>query len=110
MVIFSGYYVLKSHPFELAEAGKGTLTVRDLQKVAAAHDFTWTEKELVNMIRYFDSDRDGKVCIGISVKEALVLIQIMERGQKPVVPTQLFVFLKGWWEICYFNFWNRTHI
>lgn len=43
------------------EAGKGSVTVRDLQRVATAHDFTWTERELANMIRYFDNDGDGKV-------------------------------------------------
>ncbi|XP_020228919.2 mitochondrial import receptor subunit TOM20 [Cajanus cajan] len=44
-----------------AEAGKGTVNVRDLQSTATAHDFLWTDKELVDMIRYFDSDGDGKL-------------------------------------------------
>lgn len=46
-----------------AEAGKGTLNVRDIQRAATAHDFLWTDKELVDMIRCFDSDGDGKVRI-----------------------------------------------
>lgn len=47
--------------FTIAEAGKGSITLRDLQKMAASHDFSWTDKELADMIRCFDSDRDGKV-------------------------------------------------
>ncbi|WVZ17916.1 hypothetical protein V8G54_010898 [Vigna mungo] len=49
------------HFFQLDEAGKGTLNVRDIQRAATAHDFLWTDKELVDMIRCFDSDGDGKV-------------------------------------------------
>ncbi|KAF2303503.1 hypothetical protein GH714_018838 [Hevea brasiliensis] len=44
-----------------AEAGRGLLTVRDLQRVATAHDFTWTDRELTDMIHCFDSDGDGKL-------------------------------------------------
>ncbi|XP_061363836.1 uncharacterized protein LOC133307350 isoform X2 [Gastrolobium bilobum] len=44
-----------------AEAGKGTVTIRDLQRAAIAHDFIWTDRELADMIRYFDSDGDGKI-------------------------------------------------
>ncbi|CAJ1948638.1 unnamed protein product [Sphenostylis stenocarpa] len=51
-----------------AEAGNGTINVRDLQRAATAHDFLWTDKELVDMIRCFDSDGDGKVRIkGLSL-------------------------------------------
>jgi Ca2+-binding EF-hand superfamily protein len=35
--------------------------MRDIERVAMAHDFVWTEKELADMIRCFDSDGDGKV-------------------------------------------------
>lgn len=35
--------------------------MRDIERVAIAHDFMWTEKELTDMIHCFDSDRDGKV-------------------------------------------------
>ncbi|XP_021864300.1 uncharacterized protein [Spinacia oleracea] len=45
------------------EAGKGSITLRDLQKMAASHDFSWTDKELADMIRCFDSDRDGKLTL-----------------------------------------------
>ncbi|BAT97656.1 hypothetical protein LR48_Vigan11g069900 [Vigna angularis] len=51
------------HFFQLDEAGKGTLNVRDIQKAATAHDFLWTDKELVDMIRCFDSDGDGKLSL-----------------------------------------------
>ncbi|KAE9603191.1 putative ubiquitin interacting, EF-hand domain pair [Lupinus albus] len=49
------------HFFQLDEAGKGTVSVRDLQRAAKVHDFIWTDKELVDMIRFFDSDGDGKL-------------------------------------------------
>ncbi|XP_039167786.1 cell division control protein 31-like [Eucalyptus grandis] len=49
------------HFFQFDEAGKGGITVHDLAKVADAHDFTWTDEELANMIHCFDSDGDGKV-------------------------------------------------
>ncbi|GAU25693.1 hypothetical protein TSUD_266200 [Trifolium subterraneum] len=51
------------HFFQLDEAGKGTVTKRDLERAAIAHDFAWTDKELVDMIRCFDSDRDGKLSL-----------------------------------------------
>lgn len=44
-----------------AENCNGGLSLRDLQRVATAHDFMWTDKELADMIRCFDSDGDGKV-------------------------------------------------
>lgn len=44
-----------------AEAGKGSINMRDLRKVAVAHDFVWTDEELADMIHCFDSDGDGKV-------------------------------------------------
>ena len=37
--------------------------MRDIQRAAIAHDFIWTDKELVDMIRCFDSDGDGKVSV-----------------------------------------------
>ncbi|ESW06741.1 hypothetical protein PHAVU_010G072500 [Phaseolus vulgaris] len=51
------------HFFQLDEAGKGTINVRDLQRAATAHDFLWEDKELVDMIRCFDSDGDGKLSL-----------------------------------------------
>ena len=35
--------------------------MRDLRRVAIAHDFMWTDKELSDMIHCFDSGGDGKV-------------------------------------------------
>ncbi|KAK8587891.1 hypothetical protein V6N13_086851 [Hibiscus sabdariffa] len=49
------------HFFQFDEAGKGSICMRDLRRVAIAHDFMWTEKELGDMIHCFDSDRDGKL-------------------------------------------------
>lgn len=46
-----------------AEDGKGSINIKDLAKVAIAHDFTWTDSELADMIRFFDADGDGKVKI-----------------------------------------------
>lgn len=51
------------HFFQLDEAGKGTVTIRDLEKAAITHDFSWTDKELVDMIRCFDSDGDGRLSL-----------------------------------------------
>ncbi|XP_028752052.1 RNA polymerase-associated protein LEO1-like [Neltuma alba] len=51
------------HFFEIDETGKGSVIMRDLQRVAAAHDFVWTDKELSDMIHYFDSDNDGKLSL-----------------------------------------------
>lgn len=35
--------------------------MRDLRRVAAAHDFLWSDEELGDMIHCFDVDGDGKV-------------------------------------------------
>lgn len=50
-------------PFFLvfAEVGKGGISLRDLRRVAASHDFTWTDEEMRDMIQFFDSNGDGKV-------------------------------------------------
>lgn len=44
-----------------AENWNDGISVRDLERVANQHDFTWTDEELADMIRCFDSDGDGKV-------------------------------------------------
>ncbi|KAK9040498.1 hypothetical protein V6N11_015649 [Hibiscus sabdariffa] len=49
------------HFFQFDEAGKGGISMRDLRRVAIAHDFMWTDKELGDMIHCFDGDRDGKL-------------------------------------------------
>ncbi|KAJ6320567.1 hypothetical protein OIU78_015871 [Salix suchowensis] len=51
------------HFFQFDEAGKGAITMRDLRRVANAHDFTWTDKELADMIHCFDGDGDGKLTL-----------------------------------------------
>ncbi|GFY92663.1 calmodulin-like protein [Actinidia rufa] len=45
------------------EAGKGSITLADLIRVAAAHDFTWIDKDIADMIYCFDSDGDGKLSL-----------------------------------------------
>ncbi|KAL6557286.1 hypothetical protein OROMI_017636 [Orobanche minor] len=49
------------HFFQFDETGKGGFTLGDVHRVATAHDFTWSEKEMADMICYFDSDGDGKI-------------------------------------------------
>lgn len=51
------------HFFQFDEAGKGGITLRDLQRMAYTHDFTWTDKEMADMIHCFDSDGDGKLSL-----------------------------------------------
>ncbi|XP_009401669.2 uncharacterized protein LOC103985638 isoform X1 [Musa acuminata AAA Group] len=49
--------------FSFDEVGKGYITQQDLQKMAIAHDFSWTKSEIFNMIHCFDSDGDGKLSL-----------------------------------------------
>ncbi|XP_039068468.1 centrin-1-like [Hibiscus syriacus] len=49
------------HFFQFDEAGKGSISTRDLRRVAIAHDFIWTDEELTDMIHCFDTDGDGKL-------------------------------------------------
>ncbi|KAG9156909.1 hypothetical protein Leryth_015492 [Lithospermum erythrorhizon] len=49
------------HFFQFDEAGKDSISLRDIQRMAAAHDFPWSDKEMAHMIKYFDSDGDGKL-------------------------------------------------
>ncbi|KAJ7950930.1 Calmodulin-related, putative isoform 2 [Quillaja saponaria] len=42
---------------------KGSIAARDVQRIATAHDFTWTNQELASMIHCFDSDGDGKLTL-----------------------------------------------
>ncbi|KAL9234362.1 hypothetical protein vseg_009242 [Gypsophila vaccaria] len=51
------------HFCQIDEVGKGAITLRDVERMAATHDFAWTDKELSDMIRCFDSDRDGKLTL-----------------------------------------------
>ncbi|KAL6651115.1 hypothetical protein ACP70R_010040 [Stipagrostis hirtigluma subsp. patula] len=47
--------------FSFDEVGKGYITPWDLERMATINDFIWTDSEISNMIRCFDSDRDGKI-------------------------------------------------
>ncbi|KAM0935607.1 putative EF-hand domain-containing protein [Dioscorea sansibarensis] len=49
--------------FSFDEVGKGHIVLRDLQRMAIAHDFSWTEMEMALMIHCFDSDKDGKLSL-----------------------------------------------
>ncbi|GJN26891.1 hypothetical protein PR202_gb14858 [Eleusine coracana subsp. coracana] len=49
--------------FSFDEVGKGYITPWDLERMATINDFIWTDSEMSNMIRCFDSDGDGKVCL-----------------------------------------------
>lgn len=44
-----------------AEAGSGNMRPRDLRRLASAHDFTWTDEEISDMIHLFGSNGDDKV-------------------------------------------------
>ncbi|KAK1361566.1 hypothetical protein POM88_046040 [Heracleum sosnowskyi] len=39
------------HFFQFDEGGQGSITLQDLRRVAAAHDFTWSDKEMAYMIQ-----------------------------------------------------------
>ncbi|XP_016545528.1 uncharacterized protein LOC107845605 isoform X2 [Capsicum annuum] len=51
------------HFFQFDEAGKGSISFRDLRKMAVSHDFTWSDEDMENMIRCFDSNGDGKLSL-----------------------------------------------
>ncbi|XP_071736090.1 uncharacterized protein [Rutidosis leptorrhynchoides] len=51
------------HFFQFDEAGKGGINLRDLRRVAASHDFTWNDEEMLHMIQFFDTDEDGKLSL-----------------------------------------------
>lgn len=51
------------HFFQFDEGEKGSITLQDLRRVAAAHDFTWSDKEMADMIQIFDNDGDGKLSL-----------------------------------------------
>ncbi|KAL3348854.1 hypothetical protein AABB24_022154 [Solanum stoloniferum] len=51
------------HFFQFDEAGKGSISFRDLQKMVVSHDFTWSDEDITNMIRCFDSNGDGKLSL-----------------------------------------------
>ncbi|OVA03102.1 EF-hand domain [Macleaya cordata] len=75
------------HFFHFDEAGKGNITKKDLQRVATAHDFIWTDKEMADMIHSFDSDGDGKVSVTsftFAVRFIGIVLLQEEKYQLPV--------------------------
>ncbi|CAN0877232.1 hypothetical protein LINGRAHAP2_LOCUS11776 [Linum grandiflorum] len=62
--IATGFYTRKSISRNWnndAERGSGVITRKDLQQMATEHDFTWSDKELDDMMDCFDDDGDGKL-------------------------------------------------
>ncbi|KAF3440026.1 hypothetical protein FNV43_RR18304 [Rhamnella rubrinervis] len=51
------------HFFQFDEEWKGGISFRDIKRVATAHDFTWNDKELADMVNCFDSDGDRKLSL-----------------------------------------------
>ncbi|XP_015889410.2 uncharacterized protein LOC107424190 [Ziziphus jujuba] len=51
------------HFFQFDDEWKGGISIRDVERVANAHDFTWSDKELADMINCFDSDGDRKLSL-----------------------------------------------
>ncbi|CAM8907217.1 unnamed protein product [Rhodiola kirilowii] len=51
------------HFLQFDEAGKGGINIRDLRRMAYAHDFSWSDEEMADMIKYFDRDGDGKLSL-----------------------------------------------
>ncbi|GAQ79583.1 calmodulin-related protein [Klebsormidium nitens] len=41
------------------DRGRGQLSVADVRHVAEAHDFTWSDEQLQDMVGMFDADNDG---------------------------------------------------
>ncbi|XP_049933252.1 uncharacterized protein LOC116253716 isoform X2 [Nymphaea colorata] len=50
-----------SYFFLIDEAGKGNITWRDIKKAMVTHDFHWTDKEINDMICFFDSKGNGNL-------------------------------------------------
>lgn len=65
--------------FSFDVAGNGHITVRDLRRMVIAHDFSWTDVEIENMIHCFDGDRDGM----LSVEDFRSIISSLNMLQEP---------------------------
>ncbi|PWA87008.1 calmodulin-related protein [Artemisia annua] len=59
--------------------GKGGINLRDLRRVAASHDFTWNDEEMENMIKFFDSNEDGK----LSLEDFTKIVELCNMRQGP---------------------------
>ncbi|XP_050387329.1 uncharacterized protein LOC126803587 [Argentina anserina] len=51
------------HFYQLDESCNGGISAGDLEKADIVHDFTWTGKEVADMIHLFDSDGDAKLSL-----------------------------------------------
>ncbi|KAJ6828558.1 uncharacterized protein M6B38_362390 [Iris pallida] len=65
--------------FSFDVAGNGHITVRDLRRMVIAHDFSWTDVEIENMIHCFDGDRDGM----LSVEDFRSIMSSLNMLQEP---------------------------
>ncbi|CAA7391596.1 unnamed protein product [Spirodela intermedia] len=54
---------LVAYFFSFDEGGSGNIRLRDLMRVASAHDFRWTDEEMADMIHLFDSNGDDKLSL-----------------------------------------------
>ncbi|CAA6656133.1 unnamed protein product [Spirodela intermedia] len=54
---------LVAYFFSFDEGGSGNVRLRDLMRVASAHDFRWTDEEMADMIHLFDSNGDDKLSL-----------------------------------------------
>ncbi|XP_062091572.1 uncharacterized protein LOC133797621 [Humulus lupulus] len=70
------------HYYQFDDNWKGGISVKDLERVATAHDFTWTAKELTDMIRCFDSDGDGKLSLD-DFRTIAVRCHMIKESQDP---------------------------
>lgn len=66
------------HFCQFDEAGNGDIGLRDIQRMANTHDFTWTDKEMADMIHCFDSNADGRLSFG-DFREIVVRCNMIEK-------------------------------
>ncbi|KAL1546482.1 hypothetical protein AAHA92_23075 [Salvia divinorum] len=71
------------HFFQFDESGRGSFSLRDVQRLAATHDFTWSEKEIADMIYCFDSDGDGKISFD-DFRKIVVRCNMLKASEKDV--------------------------
>ncbi|KAF6175380.1 hypothetical protein GIB67_036471 [Kingdonia uniflora] len=73
------------HFFNFDEAGKGNITLKDLQRVANTHDFPWTDTEMTDMIYCFDCDGDGKLNLDDfrKIVDRCNMVQTSDNALKP---------------------------
>jgi Ca2+-binding EF-hand superfamily protein len=47
----------------LTDRGRGQLSAADVRHVAEAHDFTWSDEQIEDMVGMFDGNHDGLVSL-----------------------------------------------